>query len=282
MNPTEQYFALLAAWLVQATPRILGVDISRRYYFGTELIDAKRRLQSDSTCLVADLLASTDLKMTAALMEMFGWIDINYGPAENGKGPQAHSARWLPFGRAMLEPLEHFWLNFGMFQITERPETEAALMAYFTPARPELVKRLPPDEPTNNQGTLVWKVSIGSVWRRIEINSSNTLKALADTILSAFNFDDEHLYCFEVLDLRGRLMRFEHPDHDLFDGPADSVELGQLPLSCGDHILFWYDFGDDWKFDVVLEAIREQSTVRKPKIIERSGKAPRQYPRYDD
>jgi hypothetical protein len=44
---------------------------------------------------------------------------------------------------------------------------------------------------------------------------------------------------------------------------------------------YLYDFGDHWEFDVMLESI-ESPKLKKPKLIEERGKAPQQYPSWDD
>jgi hypothetical protein len=43
-----------------------------------------------------------------------------------------------------------------------------------------------------------------------------------------------------------------------------------------------YDFGDCWKFAVKLERIEPaEKGPRTPKVLEKHGKAPRQYPHWD-
>jgi hypothetical protein len=40
---------------------------------------------------------------------------------------------------------------------------------------------------------------------------------------------------------------------------------------------FRYDFGDDWRFRVILEAIEPSSHEAKPRVLEKHGAAPEQY-----
>jgi len=43
-----------------------------------------------------------------------------------------------------------------------------------------------------------------------------------------------------------------------------------------------YDFGDNWQFDVKLERIDPPNKrMKKPRVLEKHGKAPEQYPRWD-
>jgi hypothetical protein len=47
-------------------------------------------------------------------------------------------------------------------------------------------------------------------------------------------------------------------------------------------MLFHFDFGDDWKFDVKLERIEPPgSRLKARKIRETHGKAPKPYPNSD-
>ena len=40
-----------------------------------------------------------------------------------------------------------------------------------------------------------------------------------------------------------------------------------------------FDFGDSWQFEIYLESVNtSDNTLRKPKITERHGEAPEQYP----
>jgi hypothetical protein len=280
LNYTEQYFALLVAWLVHARPEIIGAR-SREGSYATQLVRLTERLSSDLTVLDPErfgLLYSAEDKMIVALMELFGWIEIEYSPAEKGKGPQIHSIQWLPLGHAMVELINHYWLNCELFASTgELCGNENALLAYFVATRPELVSVLPPDEKIEHSGTFVWRVSVGPVWRRIEIGSTSTLEALAEAILTAYDFDNEHLYCFEMIDPRGRQLRFDHPFCESHNRMVHETELGQLPLPYGSTVTFWYDFGDDWKFELLLEAVRDAPPLPAPIVTCRRGKSPQQY-----
>jgi hypothetical protein len=56
------------------------------------------------------------------------------------------------------------------------------------------------------------------------------------------------------------------------------VRVGELPLQPGDKMIFLFDFGDNWEFDVQLEEIQPPNAkIKKPKILERRGEAPSQY-----
>ncbi len=49
-------------------------------------------------------------------------------------------------------------------------------------------------------------------------------------------------------------------------------------------IFFWFfDFGDNWEFNVLLERIDPVDlNLKKPKVLEKKGEAPEQYPMWDE
>ncbi|WP_260446180.1 MULTISPECIES: plasmid pRiA4b ORF-3 family protein [unclassified Nostoc] len=64
---------------------------------------------------------------------------------------------------------------------------------------------------------------------------------------------------------------------------ADQVQIGDVSLEPGGKMTYLYDFGDNWKFDVQLEAINPpDNKIKKPKILEVHGNAPQQYWSEDD
>jgi hypothetical protein len=131
------------------------------------------------------------------------------------------------------------------------------------------------------QGNFVFKVSLGKVWRTIALSSEQTLHDLHLAIQSAFRFGNDHLYAFYMDNRRFSDYRFEDPYSE--NGPwADDAVIGDIDLLVNRPFLYLFDFGDEWLFDVRLVEIRtDEPLLPNPKIVERKGKAPEQYPRYD-
>ena len=95
-----------------------------------------------------------------------------------------------------------------------------------------------------------------------------------DWILDAYEFDDDHLYEFTYRNEFGAQVRACHDYCD--EGPfADDIRIGDLPLRPGQTLDLLYDFGDCWRFSIRLERI--DRATGKPRILEKRGKAPRQY-----
>lgn len=59
--------------------------------------------------------------------------------------------------------------------------------------------------------------------------------------------------------------------------------IAELPVLLGQSITLVYDFGDNWRFDVKLEAIEPPGAkIKTPMILEEHGRAPEQYPNWDE
>ena len=132
-----------------------------------------------------------------------------------------------------------------------------------------------------NQYTLkIYPAGMGrTVYRVIEISGKETLETLCDVILSAYDFDDEHLYefCMDCKLSSGRsyLSRLEN------DRPSVKAELDELDLSKGQKFFLHYDFGDDWMFTINVQKIKEVSEIMEPCVIKEKGSVG-QYPDWDD
>ena len=155
----------------------------------------------------------------------------------------------------------------------------------FVPLFPEgeLEKTLPREGVKFVDGTYVFKVALAkNLWRRIELSANHTLLDLHRAIQKAYNFDEDHLYSFFMDGKAWSHERFTSPYEE--EGPwVDDVRIGELGLFIGQNILYLFDYGDEWHFRVELEEIRTEGLKpRKPKIIEKKGKAPEQYGYYEE
>jgi hypothetical protein len=142
----------------------------------------------------------------------------------------------------------------------------------------ELQRTLPREGVRFVDGIYVFKVALAKdLWRRIEISADDTLLSLHRAIQEAYHFDDDHLYSFFMDGKRWSRERFTSPLED--EGPhVDEARIGELGLYVGQNILYLFDYGDEWKFRVELEETRTEGTKpSKPKIVEKKGKAPKQY-----
>jgi Plasmid pRiA4b ORF-3-like protein len=283
LNPSERYFNLLEIWLRRSDAEILG---SYRDPFGMlfRLVAFWSRIP-DRGITYESYQRQEDLRLpelyNVALLELFGFIAIEQGETENGKGWRIKHIHCLPFGNAMMDLLVDICGKTDFESWLEQESTNNYAIGEWQPAIkpffPEWERNIeiPIDE--FQEGIFVFKVSLAKACRRIAIPSHLNLDFLSGSILDAFDFDCDHLYEFSYKDRFGIKATVHHPYME--DAPStDEVLIGDLPLKPGDSMIFHFDFGDDWEFQVLLEQIDPpDAKVKKPKILESHGKAPKQY-----
>jgi len=122
------------------------------------------------------------------------------------------------------------------------------------------------------------KVSLGKkCYRVIRCLPEHTFEDLHIAIQKAFDFDDDHLYAFY---LDGKRYSKNTVNAPYMEEPpsASEVCLNDVRLINNQHILYLFDFGDCWHFDIAINIKNEEGIVLKwPKIIESVGEAPEQY-----
>lgn len=87
------------------------------------------------------------------------------------------------------------------------------------------------------------------------------------------------LWKIRYKDRFGRTIEIDHPylAGDSDNALADDVKIGDLPLSEGMRIGFLFDFGDQWEFTIQTERVNAEFALKKPQMLEKHGKAPKQY-----
>lgn len=113
------------------------------------------------------------------------------------------------------------------------------------------------------------------------MSSDSTLEELHWIIQEAFDFDNDHLYSFFMDGKPWSHKAINCPEGS--EGPfTDEVTLGELKLKPGKKILYLFDYGDEWRFNVVLKKIdSSKKPLKAPIILESIGDAPEQYPDYE-
>ena len=110
------------------------------------------------------------------------------------------------------------------------------------------------------------------VWRRLEVPSDLPLSLLHEVLQTAFGWFDCHQHLFET-----GCGELGDPAQDLWSQRADesTVALAQIAPAARDRFWYVYDFGDDWRHDVVVEAILPAAPgVRYPRCAAARGIAP--------
>jgi Plasmid pRiA4b ORF-3-like protein len=90
------------------------------------------------------------------------------------------------------------------------------------------------------------------VWRRLEIPSAMPLNLVHAVLQVAFGWHDYHLHVFETV-----CGQFGSPDLDDWAERQDeaAATLAQVAGAERAKAVYSYDFGDDWRHDVVVEKI---------------------------
>jgi len=286
LNPTEKYFNLLEAWLIRADPELLG---DRRDFMkeGTRVLrswpDLMKKSQTYKNYNEQDMLSYWPGLHNLALMKMFGWVEVQSGKPEAGRGWRIKKIAQLPVGHAMAAVALNGFYHQGFRWVTEQDYRQpwGELQPYFQPYFPEWQNSLPAyPAPGHRMGTYIFKSSLGKIWRRLAISSEATLEDLGDLIRASVDFDSDHLDRFSYKDPVGRTVDIDHP---FLDGRGiaftDEVAVGDLPLKPGMTMTYLFDFGDRWEFDVVLEEIQPDLPPHTDgEVLEQHGKAPEQYP----
>lgn len=124
--------------------------------------------------------------------------------------------------------------------------------------------------------------------RVIEIDSGASLLDLHDAIQEAVDFDQDHLFeFFGGRHWRNRKVVFEDrydiPDpFSTYSGIA-LEDVYPLPKDC--KLIYHFDFGDDWFFQVRKSRKKPKEPkrgVKYPRVVESTGPNPEQYPQAED
>lgn len=293
LNPTERYGTLLESWLLRGRPEIVGEPGSRLFSVSENFTDWLRfssGIPDEGVQIAGDNDAENRLRYIPgwhplALLELFGLIGVQHGSPEPGKGWRIERIDRTRLGDALLALLlpEFLGDSGGIFELDELEDHApvGVLQPVFQPYFPEWRNSLSLPEETFREGTHIFKVSLGGIWFRIAVSGDEVLDALAYAILRAVEFDHDHLYMFSYRNRFGALEEVHHPYMD--EGPwTNEVRVGDVPLRVGGTMIYLFDFGDNWKFDVTLEQVDTDRIVKKPVVLEAHGEPPEQYPGWDD
>lgn len=144
-------------------------------------------------------------------------------------------------------------------------------------------------------GPVAEKYAGSEISRTILIKGNQTLQTLHNAIFDAFERFDSHLYAFYVGKLKNEreeiINPFDRNKYEIYTVSPDRksgekgvrTRIASLALSPGERFAYLFDFGDEWGHVIEVKAI-EKTTDRKkyPKITERIGDAPPQYPDLDE
>lgn len=114
------------------------------------------------------------------------------------------------------------------------------------------------------------------IFRRIEVPLTSTLHMLHEAIQAVMLFENYHLFRFDV-GPRGHETGYGTPDPDGFMDVIDAkhATLGQLIEAEAKKFTYTYDFGDDWRHTISVEAVTSvDPALVYPRFIDGARRAP--------
>ena len=186
--------------------------------------------------------------------------------------------------RTFLKNNHHYFFYFGEPDLKEEEKGD-----FIEPFRKlfdepiENILELPPHEFVGGRYTFKIEIDKKS-YRIIEINGDDTLFDLHDIIQEALKFDNDHMFSFKIGDDDEVVGNPYGKDNGgLSEKFPEEVRLGDIEFYVGQTIDYCFDFGDNWHFNLILLAINTSAKpLKSAKIIEKVGKAPKQYDWDDD
>jgi hypothetical protein len=286
LNPMERYFALLHAWWLRGRADIIGEGdrgcenglyggLSFFQYALNDGLSLKEKKSND-----LGYLRYSPGFHNIALMELFGFIRTEQDAALSGDNWPIVDISPTTWGHTLLNHFsEHITAFYKHFKDKSDDEMIALWRSELKTYIPALEKDLKQPEAEEIPDSLcIFKVSLGSAYRKIAVPGITSLEALAGIILSAFKFDNDHLYEFVYKNRYGITERVVHPYVENDERFTTDCVVGELPLHKGMELTFHFDFGDDWRFQLVVESIASNdSHCSGPTVIEQKGNPPEQY-----
>ena len=121
-------------------------------------------------------------------------------------------------------------------------------------------------DPVNSSALLQLSVTLEGieppVWRRIVVPGHIHLGQLHDVIQCVMGWTDSHLHEFVVGE-----RRYGRPDWGLDDDgdrlyQERNAKLGKVVERAGGRLLYSYDFGDDWRHEIVVEDVLADDSAK--------------------
>jgi hypothetical protein len=113
------------------------------------------------------------------------------------------------------------------------------------------------------------------VWRQIQVWEDITLGQLYTILQIVMNWEDYHLHEFTI---GRRLYSVPDPDDEMHERKVideSRAKLCDVAPRVGTQFLYHYDFGDDWRHELLLEAIvMAESGTQYPRCIAGARRTP--------
>ena len=120
-------------------------------------------------------------------------------------------------------------------------------------------KYLPVQKPKKSTLRIELENSEPLIWRELEVPSNLCLTSLAQAILLAFGWNEDHLHQFLESRKNHYATSINELGGTLYPGTKDGSRYGvsHLLKKQGDSVLFEYDYGDSWYHKVKLKSVAD-------------------------
>jgi hypothetical protein len=110
-------------------------------------------------------------------------------------------------------------------------------------------------EPVVYQFKVVLRRVSPMVWRRLIVDSHNSIADFHYTLQITMGWSDSHLHRFRIY---GKGFGVYHMGGPIFDDDPKKIRLVDFCFRPGERFLYEYDFGDNWQHDIRLERILQR------------------------
>lgn len=115
------------------------------------------------------------------------------------------------------------------------------------------------------------------LWRRLELASDLFLDDVHQAVQAAFGWTDTHLHRFGSGPPTDRDTEYYLCPFDAEEGsigiPEQEVRLDEVLVDVGDRLYYEYDYGDDWRHTIKVEAVLDRD-ANAPRAVCTAGRRP--------
>jgi hypothetical protein len=217
--------------------------------------------------------------------------------SENFDHENLRSGRFLSFGK-LSSTLDEFIINLGLQPFESNKEFKmvdkmaGTMSENFNLAIDKLEEEFLKQDNGSSTNAYIFKVKLSHdkhIYREIAIRGDQTFAQLHETIFTAFDRYDDHLYSFFFT--QGNKSRSRFSDAPEITDPrnmedsgykeiynAEETRINKFPMTPGRKFEYMFDFGDEWLHEVELLSVNPASPNGKyPAVVKRKGASPEQY-----
>ncbi|MCW7553287.1 plasmid pRiA4b ORF-3 family protein [Endozoicomonas gorgoniicola] len=280
MSEVERYFSLLDSWVncgyaINAGELIRGPD--DRFLPGVMMMYGENDLWRGKEVREPDFWLRRGKAFNLAILKMTGLAELHLEDSNR----KIRFLRLTPWGQVFLTACQQGFIDSLEGSEFEDDFEQINLLPAIQAIRPDVQRTLELPEQIIAASYLL-TVTLGKECSRtLKLSADHTLDELADAILDAFDFDNDHLYHFQYKTDFGAFRKVGHPATYDCDGFTDGTQLRHLHPAPGMKVTFVFDYGDYWEFEIVI-MYGSEDAVSGITVTDRKGVAPEQYPEYED